>query len=93
MCISSSFLDTRNGLKNCILEEYETLLVVLQKKLEELLSHRIGQRDVPYIAVVEDEIRDVELAISLLRGLEKERGYRPRRSTILSRPDFYLDVD
>lgn len=75
-----------------ILSEYKLLLCTLEEKLDTLMSNGFA-RDMRLKEVLVDEIQDVKLAITCMERHERDFvGYRPRRETLLSRPDFYQTI-
>lgn len=74
-----------------ILSEYRNTLEILLNHYNHFCNLPFVERDLKRIEVVLDEIKDVNLAISLLerRGSEK-CGYRPRRSTLMQRADLHI---
>ena len=73
-----------------ILSQYLEQRNVLKNKLNSLLKDAYTQRNQRLIAVICDEIEDVDYAIAELSKARSDKyGYRPRRWTILSRADFY----
>lgn len=77
-----------------ILSQYLEQREILQNKLNTLLLMPYSKRSRRLVEVLSDEICDLDFAIAELRkAYGSVCGYRPRISTVKSRPGFYLDVE
>lgn len=77
-----------------ILSDYQDTLVRLQNLYNKLLFPPYSLRDHERIAIVADEIQDVEYAICAMKKRESDKcGYRPRRSTLMKRADLHIGVE
>ena len=76
-----------------LISQYEDQLKNLQIKYASLLSSSYTKRNFQLIECIEDEIKDLEFALSRMRKFDGDMlGYRPRRDTLLTRADFYKSV-
>lgn len=75
-----------------ILSRYKDTLQKLKERHNSLFMVAYPKRDFRRIEMLEDEILDVEYAISLMEKRDNVCGYRPRRSTLMCRADLYIDV-
>lgn len=74
-----------------ILSEYYATLEKLEVKYQEVKNTPSLRCNKLMCEILCDEIQDVVLAIKMMERNRSEKcGYRPRRATILDRPDFYL---
>ncbi|MBR2888406.1 MAG: hypothetical protein IKB95_09285, partial [Bacteroidales bacterium] len=72
------------------IRECEVNLYHLNSRLVRLLDVPLGSRDLNAIRITEEMISDIEFAmVEYKRCHSCKRGYRPRRKTLLNRPDFY----
>lgn len=75
-----------------ILSQYKDTLHKLKDRYYTLFMEPYSKRDHKRIELLEDEIRDMEYAITLMTKRDHCRGYSPLSSGLVRCGSFYFDL-